>query len=151
MTKKLLRQWKKVFLSDLTYVAFELKEAIDKPALILINGDMGVGKTAFVKKFLGDETATSPTYSVINETLDMVYADFYRLESKEEITALELSLYLERKNFILVEWGEKYVHSLIREIPEEFNVYSLEIQFNRENAPQDTPARDFTLYTLKVE
>ncbi|MFZ4714807.1 MAG: tRNA (adenosine(37)-N6)-threonylcarbamoyltransferase complex ATPase subunit type 1 TsaE [Bacteriovoracaceae bacterium] len=153
--KKELRQWKKVYLDDLSYVAFEMKETVEKPALILLNGEMGAGKTTFVKQFLEDKKATSPTYSIVNETIDMVYADFYRLTDASEISALELSLYLEGKKFFLVEWGEKYLKSIARELPEDFNIYSLDILINETvstvHTNEENPARNFFLSSLKLD
>jgi tRNA threonylcarbamoyladenosine biosynthesis protein TsaE len=151
MNKKEIRQWKKVLLSDLSYVAFELKEVIEKPSVIILNGIVGAGKTTFVKSFLEDSKVTSPTYSVINETVDAVYADFYRLKDISEISALEIPLYLEGKNYFLVEWGEKFLRPLTREIPEEFNFYFLDIVIHQPISPEQSEARDFFLFSLKFD
>jgi len=151
MNKIEIRQWKKVLLSDLGYVAFELKDVIEKPSVIILNGVVGAGKTTFVKSFLDDQKATSPTYSVINESIDAVYADFYRLNDVSEIAALEIPLYLEGKTFFLVEWGEKYLRSLTREVPEDFNFYFLDIVIHQPISPDQSEARDFFLYSLKFD
>jgi tRNA threonylcarbamoyladenosine biosynthesis protein TsaE len=151
MNKKLLRQWKKVFESDLGYIAYELKELVNKPAFIILNGEMGVGKTTFVKTFIQDKSVTSPTYSLIHEALDIVYADFYRLESSDEIPALELGLVLENKNFFLVEWGEKFAKQIAREIPEGFNFYMIDIFINHTIENSLIPSRDFYFYSISIE
>lgn len=149
--KKNIRHWKKVFESDLGYVTYELKEHINKPAVVILNGEIGAGKTTFVKTFLSDKAATSPTYTLINESGDSVYADFYRLESPVEITQLELGLYLEGKNYFLVEWGEKFLKYLSAEIPEEFTFYQLDIFINHTSEISSIPSRDFYLSSLVVE
>lgn len=149
--KKNLRHWKKVFESDLTYIAYELKEYVSKPAVIILNGEMGAGKTTFVKTFLSDKKVTSPTYTLINESGEAVYADFYRLESPQEITQLELGLYLEGKNYFLVEWGDKYLKALAREIPEGFNFYQLDIFINNISENSPIPSRDFYISSLQIE
>lgn len=149
--KKNLRHWKKVFESDLNYVANELKEYVSKPAVIILNGEMGSGKTTFVKTFLSDKKVTSPTYTLINESGDAVYADFYRLESPDEITQLELSLYLEGKNYFLVEWGGKFLKGLIREVPDGFHFYQLDIFINNTSESSPVPSRDFYISSLQVD
>lgn len=150
MKKTAIRHWKKVYLGDLSYIAFEMKEAMEKPALVLLNGEMGAGKTTFVKQFMADTKATSPSYSIVNESGEMLFADFFRLNDKSEIPALELSLYLEGKNYFLVEWGEKYFYSLLKEIPEDFHYYSIQIDIHPPS--EDHPeSRDFTLFVVKPE
>lgn len=149
--KKNLRHWKKVFESDLSYIAYELKEQVTKPAVIILNGEMGAGKTTFVKTFLSDKKATSPTYTLINESGDSVYADFYRLQSPQDIIQLELGLYLEGKNFFLVEWGDKFLKTLAREVPEGFAFYQLDIFINNVSESSAIPSRDFYISSITVE
>lgn len=149
MSEKLIRSWKKVFESDLSYICIELKDIVDAPALIIIEGPMGAGKTTFAKFFINDKEAPSPTYSVINETKDIVHADFYRIKDREEIIHLEIPLYLEGKNFFLVEWGKKHLSSIQKELPEDFNTYILEISINDKTESQDIESRNFTLYAKK--
>lgn len=151
MNKKLLRQWKKVFESDLGYIAYELKEIASKPALIFLNGEMGAGKTTFVKTFTQDNSVTSPTYSILHETNSIVYGDFYRLEKNEDIIPLELSAYIEGKAYFLVEWGEKFSRQIIKELPEGFTVYSLDILINNTIENSSIPSRDFYFYSLNVD
>lgn len=149
--KKNLRHWKKVFEADLSYIAYELKEQVTKPAVIILNGEMGAGKTTFVKTFLSDKEVTSPTYTLINESGDSIYADFYRLQSPQEITQLELNLYLEGKNFFLVEWGDKFIKLLAQEVPEGFNFYQLDIFINNVSESSAIPSRDFYISSLVID
>lgn len=130
MRKKVIREWKKVYESDLQYIAYELKDLTDKPSVILLEGAMGAGKTTFTKSFIREGDTFSPSYSVLSETPSVLHADLYRLEDKEEIIHIELPLYLESKQYFLVEWGEKYLRTLYRETPEDFSYYNLEITIN---------------------
>jgi tRNA threonylcarbamoyladenosine biosynthesis protein TsaE len=148
MNQKELRSWRKVFESDLGHIAYELKEILEKPALILLDGQMGVGKTTFCKVFL-DESTLSPTYSVLHEAGSSLHADFYRIKNREEILHLELSLYLERKDYFLIEWGKSFYVSLLSEIPDEFCHYLLEIV---ENEPiNGVTTRDFKLFAVSED
>lgn len=141
MRVKNLRQWKKVFLEDLKYIVIEIKDLVEQPAVIFLEGDLGSGKTSFAKAFLGDEV-TSPTYSLVTEIKDAIHGDFYRLEEASELDHLELGLYLENKNFALFEWGMKYSDMLVKEIPESFSFYQLEIKESEESE------QDFRHYEL---
>lgn len=147
MEKKVIREWKKVFQSDLSYIVYELKELVKAPAMIILEGDLGAGKTTFTQAFLEGGQTLSPTYSILSETGQVLHADFYRLEKSEDIIPLELGIYLEGKQFFFVEWGMKFVRRLFREIPESFNTYVLEILIN--DGDQPTASRNFVLSTLK--
>lgn len=146
MRKKLLRSWKKVFESDLSYIAFELKDIVLTPAVIILEGAMGAGKTTFSKVFMGDDNESySPTYSVLYESKDILHGDFYRIESREDVIQLELSLYLEEKNFFLLEWGLKHLKDVDPELPEEFSVYLLELSMANHDSDL---SRSFDLFKL---
>jgi tRNA threonylcarbamoyladenosine biosynthesis protein TsaE len=149
MRKKVIREWKKVYESDLQYIAYELKDLADTPSVILLDGKMGAGKTTFAKSFIKDGETFSPSYSVLSETRNVLHADFYRIENREEIIHIELPLYLESKQFFLVEWGEKHFHTIYKETPEDYSYYNLEISIN-DSKPEDSnsdqnPSRNFVL------
>lgn len=149
MDKSLIREWKKVFKTDLSYIVYELKELVKAPAMIILEGEVGAGKTTFTQAFLDNGQTLSPTYSILSETGNVLHADLYRIEKSEDIIPLELSVYLEGKQFFLVEWGLKYARRLIREIPENFNLYLLEIQINE--GQQESLSRNFVLSSLKED
>jgi tRNA threonylcarbamoyladenosine biosynthesis protein TsaE len=84
--------------------------------VIVFNGEMGAGKTTFIKalcKALGVENETSsPTFSIVNEyktnkNETIYHFDVYRL--KNEIEALDMGIeeYLYSGNYCFVEWAEK--------------------------------------------
>lgn len=84
--------------------------------IILFNGDMGAGKTTFIKalvKKLGVSDATSsPTFSLVNEYLtadnQIVYHfDMYRLKSENEAYDMGIDEYLYSGNWCFIEWAEK--------------------------------------------
>lgn len=152
MKKKVLREWKKVFEADLGYICFELKDTISKPAVIILEGPMGSGKTTFAKSFIEDGETMSPSYSIISESKNVLHADFYRIEEASEIVHLELSLYLESKQFFLAEWGEKYIRTIEKETPEEFTYYLMEVSVNdisqQESSVKTSFSRNFVLSEL---
>ncbi len=126
----LVRAWKKVLESDLANIANEMKEVIEPPSVIILDGVVGAGKTTFTKIFLDRKDTSSPTYSIINEVDNLLHADLYRIEKKEELIHLEIPMYLEEKDYFLIEWGMPYINQLQRIIGDEFKYYQLKIEIN---------------------
>jgi tRNA threonylcarbamoyladenosine biosynthesis protein TsaE len=101
-------------ISDLTSVAKEIiKHSADRK-IVLLKGDMGVGKTTLVKeiaKLLGvEENVSSPTFSIVNEyhgNVVIFHFDFYRLEEEEEAYDFGVEEYFDSGNLCLLEWPEK--------------------------------------------
>jgi tRNA threonylcarbamoyladenosine biosynthesis protein TsaE len=153
MSKLLLREWKKVFEPDLVYVCYEMGELIDTPAVILLEGDLGAGKTTFTKSFLKDETF-SPTYSIVSETTNAIHADFYRLKDEAEIVHLELPMYLEDKEYFFIEWGSKYLKNIINEVPDSFSFYQLDVQMAdgpQKSGGEEKIPRNYFFHSLTID
>lgn len=79
--------------------------------VVLLNGEMGGGKTAFTKgiaKGLGiTEVITSPTYAYMNDYNGKLYHyDCYRLTSGEDAEALGLTDYFYGTGVCVIEWSE---------------------------------------------
>lgn len=85
--------------------------------LILLVGELGSGKTTFVRglaRRLGVDDpggVASPSYTIINEypgsRLTLHHADLYRLDDPTEIDDLALDELLSPDSVVVVEWGEK--------------------------------------------
>lgn len=149
MNKKLVREWKKVYKSDLSYIVYELKDLAKVPAMIILEGELGAGKTTFAQAFIGENEILSPTYSILSECKTFLHADLYRIEKNEEILQLELPNYLEDKHYFFVEWGLKYARRLFRELPENYSTYLLEISINEAvGESSEGPSRNFFLYSI---
>jgi tRNA threonylcarbamoyladenosine biosynthesis protein TsaE len=138
----LIRTWKKVLESDLTNIAAELKEVIQPPCVLILEGPVGAGKTTFTRAFIDKPEAASPTYSIINEIDNIIHADLYRIEKKEELIHLEIPMYLEEKDYFLIEWGLPYLRELQNIVGDEFNFYLLKIEINEQKT------RNFSLNKL---
>ncbi|MBO7298000.1 MAG: tRNA (adenosine(37)-N6)-threonylcarbamoyltransferase complex ATPase subunit type 1 TsaE [Clostridia bacterium] len=79
--------------------------------IVLLDGDMGAGKTAFAKgvaKGLGiDEEVTSPTYAYMNDYDGRLFHyDCYRIESVEQAETLGLADYFDMGGICLIEWSQ---------------------------------------------
>lgn len=86
-------------------------------SVIALNGDLGAGKTHFVKGLaLGlnidsKQSITSPTFTIINEydgAMPLYHIDFYRLNSENEARFLGLEEYFDGKGITAVEWANKF-------------------------------------------
>jgi tRNA threonylcarbamoyladenosine biosynthesis protein TsaE len=85
-----------------------------------LSGDLGAGKTHFVKGLaagLGVDTpVTSPTFTLLHEyrggALPLFHFDFYRLETEEEVLAIGLDDYLSGGGIVVIEWAEKFARLL---------------------------------------
>ena len=92
-------------------VAFEYAKTLTGGDVVILDGEMGAGKTAFAKgvaKGLGvlDEI-TSPTYAYMNDYDGVLYHyDCYRLSSGEDAEALGLTDYFYLKGVCLIEWAQ---------------------------------------------
>ena len=88
--------------------------------VLLLMGEMGAGKTHFVKglaKGLGiDDVITSPTFALHNVytgRLMLNHFDFYRIESSEEVAILGLDEYFyDKRGVAAIEWSENIAELL---------------------------------------
>jgi tRNA threonylcarbamoyladenosine biosynthesis protein TsaE len=87
-----------------------------KGDVFALHGDLGAGKTQFVKGFVaGLESkadVTSPTFVLIHEygdgRLPVYHFDFYRVESREALSRLGFDDYIFGDGVSLIEWGDRY-------------------------------------------
>ena len=82
-------------------------------AVIALYGELGAGKTAFVRglaRGLGvEETVVSPTFTIVNEysgRRELFHFDMYRLGSADELFDIGWEDYLGREGICAVEWSE---------------------------------------------
>ncbi|MBR2329637.1 MAG: tRNA (adenosine(37)-N6)-threonylcarbamoyltransferase complex ATPase subunit type 1 TsaE [Clostridia bacterium] len=79
--------------------------------VVLLDGEMGAGKTVFAKgvaKGLGvEEEVTSPTYAYMNDYDGRLFHyDCYRIESVEQAERLGLADYFDMGGVCLIEWSQ---------------------------------------------
>jgi len=83
--------------------------------LIILDGDLGAGKTHFVKGFTegysSKDLVTSPTFSIANfyrtDKFNILHIDLYRILTVEEFKDLGLTDYFDQ-SIVLIEWGKKF-------------------------------------------
>lgn len=89
----------------------EYAKTLKKGDVVVLNGEMGAGKTVFCKgvaKGLGiNDEILSPTYAYMNDYYGKLYHfDCYRLKSGAEAEALGLCDYFYADGVCLIEWAE---------------------------------------------
>jgi tRNA threonylcarbamoyladenosine biosynthesis protein TsaE len=89
----------------------------EKGLVIGLCGDLGAGKTQFVKglaRGLGiPDRVRSPTFALLNiyegGRLPLFHLDLYRLETPEQIVAAGLEEYLQSAGVTVIEWAERWL------------------------------------------
>ncbi len=117
-----------------------VKEIKDKALVILLYGDLGSGKTVFVKgigKKLGITDIISPTFVIYYEydvsvcgvkhgVNKLYHCDLYRMDDDNDFTYLHFDDVIRPGNLICVEWSEK--GRALRKILKDANIISVNIQ-----------------------
>ncbi len=110
------KSWRADGLNDLEVIAKELLIVAQDYRVFCFKGDLGTGKTTFIKticKQLGVvDDVTSPTFSIVNEYMTaqnepVYHFDFYRLKKEEEALDLVYEQYFFSSYYCFVEWPEK--------------------------------------------
>lgn len=112
-------------LKQTAQVATSFAELLKSPMIVLLKGDLGSGKTTFVKSVAAAlgcrETVTSPTFTLLNTyegRFRVYHFDMYRLSSAEEARNVGFMEYFDKKTLdgiCFVEWPEN-VEGLINEV-----------------------------------
>ena len=103
-------------------LAAELAEQAVRGQVFCLQGDLGVGKTAFAKGFakgLGvTEDVVSPTFTIVREyegRLPFYHFDIYRLPDGDSLFDIGFDEYIEGRGVCLIEWADQ----LREEMPED--------------------------------
>ncbi|MFP4373490.1 MAG: tRNA (adenosine(37)-N6)-threonylcarbamoyltransferase complex ATPase subunit type 1 TsaE [Spirochaetaceae bacterium] len=95
-------------------VAAVLAAELRAGSVIALHGDLGSGKTTFVKGLaaaLGvQDLVTSPSFSLIQEYEGQVpffHVDLYRLQGPQEVELLDLAPVLDAGGITVIEWAER--------------------------------------------
>lgn len=130
---------------DTQRIAERIAETLKSGDIITLNGDLGAGKTAFVrgiaKYFDAKEDVASPTFTLVNEyngSLKIYHFDVYRLENPSLDECDWMDDYLFGDGICLIEWAEnikevipkKHIEVCLNKNPEKGDNYR-EITFER--------------------
>lgn len=100
---------------DTKRIALDFMKELKEGDVIVVNGNLGTGKTFFIKKIaeaFNINNANSPTFAIVNEyngDIKIYHFDFYRISKVNELHDIGLEDYLTDQNAItFIEWGELF-------------------------------------------
>lgn len=101
-------------------IAAALADTISEAAVIAMTGDLGAGKTAFVRGFaraMGySGEVSSPTFALVHEyiggRLPIYHFDMYRVESWDSLYSTGFFDYMDMTAVLAVEWSENIENAL---------------------------------------
>jgi tRNA threonylcarbamoyladenosine biosynthesis protein TsaE len=101
-------------------IGSEIARNAQAGTVLSLIGDLGAGKTEFVKGIalgLGtDDEVTSPTFTILHEyrggRLLLFHMDFYRLREERELDEIGFDEYLRVGGVCAIEWGDKFPNRL---------------------------------------
>ena len=101
--------------------AFEYAKTLKAGDVVLLDGDMGAGKTVFSKGVARgldiQEEVTSPTYAYMNDYDGRLFHyDCYRIESVEQAEQLGLADYFDMGGICLIEWAQNIAPLLPKKV-----------------------------------
>ncbi len=101
--------------------AFQFAKSLRAGDVVLLDGDMGAGKTVFAKgvaRGLGiEEEVTSPTYAYMNDYDGRLFHyDCYRIETPEQAERLGLADYFDMGGVCLIEWAQNIAPLLPKDV-----------------------------------
>ena len=93
----------------------ELAKGLPPGSIVAFTGDLGAGKTAFVRGMARglnvEDRVTSPTFTIVNEYQSadrpLFHFDLYRLGDADELFDIGWEDYLTRGGICAVEWSER--------------------------------------------
>ena len=117
-----MQQFESSSVDETIRIGFEFGKQLKAGDIVCLDGDLGAGKTHFVKgvaSFFGiePEKVSSPTYTLIHEysgDLPVYHFDCYRLKHEQEALEIGAEEYFYGEGVCLVEWPKK-IENLIPE------------------------------------
>ena len=108
-------QFTAISVSDLSAIAQKLLNFVGDDRIFLFHGEMGAGKTTFIKALcaqLGvDSPVSSPTFAIVNEYAGaehrIYHFDFYRLKNQVEALDMGCEEYFYSGDYCFIEWPDK--------------------------------------------
>lgn len=109
---------KSIFIENINEIQNSAKEFLShfkEPAVLAFFGEMGAGKTTFIKAICQElgviDTVNSPTFAIVNEYQtksenNIFHFDLYRMEKPEEVLDIGFEDYIYSGNWCFIEWPQ---------------------------------------------
>ena len=113
---QVLKKLEVASLAELPSAAASVQTFLAQNPIVLFEGEMGAGKTTFIKtlcEVLGvTDNVSSPTFSIVNEYETgegkrLYHFDFYRINSEQEALDIGALDYFDSGNICFIEWPAK--------------------------------------------
>ncbi len=105
---------KSLSVADTSAIAVEFSKVLNKYNRIVLLGELGAGKTYFIKEVLKQfeiQDVNSPTFAIVNQyegNIKAYHFDFYRLKNFEELLEIGWLDYLNDEDAVMfIEWGDQ--------------------------------------------
>lgn len=119
--------------NDTKNIALELSKILSNGDVVILDGDLGTGKTFLVKQFakiFNLDNVNSPTFAIVNVydgQIKINHFDFYRIEEQKELLDIGFNDYINDSDAItFIEWGNLFSELLPG------NCYTVNISFDME-------------------
>ena len=102
-------------LTALNQVTYVLSQQLKMGSIVLLNGDLGAGKTTLVQQFVAHQnsavTVNSPTFGLIHRydtDVKIYHIDLYRLKTEDQLYQLDIQSLLDAEdNIMFIEWSDR--------------------------------------------
>ena len=125
-------------LKELKQISVDLVKNFKFPQLVLLKGNLAVGKTQMIQYMLSaiglkKEIVNSPTFSIINcykKDSNLIYhVDLYRIKNDKELEDIAFWDIFHESKLIFVEWAE----ILEKKLPPLWNTLFIQINFSQKD------------------
>lgn len=123
---------------ELAQIIQDLRKEFSDFRIFLLKGDLGAGKTTFVKHFIHsfdpNYEVQSPTFTIANfyevNLLKILHADLYRIKSEEEVIETGIPDILKDCDYAFIEWYELILPWIEQAIVIQIEAYEHQRIFN---------------------
>ena len=106
--------------SDTRNLGKKLAKSLKKGQVFALNGDVGCGKTEFVRGVMAELnpeiSVSSPTFSIVNSyetpNFTVYHFDFYRIKNINEFVEIGFDEYLSGDAVVFIEWAQMFENVL---------------------------------------
>ena len=140
MKESILLEKENISIDNIKEIAFFLKNILKNKDIIIMNGNLGFGKTTFIRELSNimecEDIVSSPSFTIINEYNIILnnqksilrHVDLYRLDSEEELDNIGFNDKIKEDGISFIEWGSKFINYFSKPY------YIFEIEMKKEDS-----------------